>query len=145
MILSDKWKETTGPCLRNFDEQGDINSVNGALALRPQIEKIVDEIWEKGFDGIYCIGIGGTYASAMQAEVYMRGKSSLPVYFPELTSIAVKASVLSIVINPPHLSHIFLFSTSSISFFIIGLSSKISFSTFTTLISESNSFKVLII
>ena len=31
-----------------------------------------------------------------------------PVYFPVLTSIAVNASVLSIVINPPHFSQIFL-------------------------------------
>jgi len=74
------WAETPGACLRNFDEQGDIESVNGALALRPQIEKIVDQIWEDGFDGIYFIGIGGTYASAMQVEVYMRGRSNLPVY-----------------------------------------------------------------
>ena len=80
MIINNSWKESEGPCLRNFDEQGDINSVNGALALRPQIENIVDEIWEQGFDGIYFIGIGGTYASAMQAEVYMRGKSALPVF-----------------------------------------------------------------
>ena len=36
------WAETPGPCLRNFDEQGDLDSVNGALALRPEIEKIVD-------------------------------------------------------------------------------------------------------
>ena len=74
------WAETQGACLRNFNEQGDIDSVNGALALRPQIEKIIDQIWEEGFDNIYFIGIGGTYASAMQVEVYMRGKSSLPVY-----------------------------------------------------------------
>ncbi len=74
------WAEVQGPSLRNFDEQGDIASVNGALALRPQIEKIIDQIWEEGFDNIYFIGIGGTYASAMQVEVYMRGKSNLPVY-----------------------------------------------------------------
>ena len=74
------WAETQGACLRNFNEQGDIDSVNGALALRPQIEGIIDQIWEEGFDNIYFIGIGGTYASAMQVEVYMRGKSSLPVY-----------------------------------------------------------------
>ena len=80
MIINNSWKESEGPCLRNFNEQGDISSVNGALALRPQIEKIIDEIWEQGFDGIYFIGIGGTYASAMQAEVYMRGKSALPVF-----------------------------------------------------------------
>ena len=35
-------------------------------------------------------------------------KFLLPMYFPEFTSIAVNASVLSIVINPQHLSHIFL-------------------------------------
>lgn len=74
------WEEPSGPCLRNFDEQGDIASVNGALALRPQIEKIIDQIWEEGFDGIYFVGIGGTYASAMQVEVYTRGKSALPIY-----------------------------------------------------------------
>ena len=74
------WAEPQGACLRNFDEQGDIKSVNGALALRSQIEKIIDQIWDEGFDNIYFIGIGGTYASAMQVEVYMRGKSSLPVY-----------------------------------------------------------------
>ena len=63
-----------------FDEQKQLNSVNGALALRPQIEQVVDEIQERGFDGIYFIGIGGTWASAMQVEVYMRGKSSIPVF-----------------------------------------------------------------
>ena len=74
------WEEQIGPCLRNFDEQTQIDSVNGALALRPNIEKIIDRIWLDGFDGIYFVGIGGTYASSMQAEVYMRGKSSLPVF-----------------------------------------------------------------
>ena len=54
--------------------------MNGALALSPQIEKIIDQIWEEGFDGIYFIGIGGTYASSMQVEVYMRGRSKLPVF-----------------------------------------------------------------
>ena len=75
-----KWQETEGPCLRNFDEKEAIESVQGALALRPRIEAVIDRIWEEGFDGIYFIGIGGTYASAMQVEVYMRGRSSLPIY-----------------------------------------------------------------
>lgn len=52
---SKAWAEAKGACLRNFNEQGDIDSVNGALALRPQIEKIVDQIWEEGFDNIYFI------------------------------------------------------------------------------------------
>ena len=45
-----------------------------------RLEKIIDQIWEEGFDGIYFIGIGGTYASSMQVEVYMRGRSKLPVF-----------------------------------------------------------------
>ena len=48
-----------------FNEQKQIDSVNGALALRSQIEKVVDEIQKRGFDGIYFVGIGGTWASAM--------------------------------------------------------------------------------
>jgi len=63
-----------------FDEKAKVESVRGALMLRPQIEKVVDEILENGFDAIYFIGIGGTWASAMQVETYMKGKSALPVY-----------------------------------------------------------------
>lgn len=68
------------PQLRRFDEKKQMESVNGALALRPQIENIVKQILDGNPDGIWFMGIGGTYASAMQAEVYMRGRSKLPVY-----------------------------------------------------------------
>ncbi|MBO0440053.1 SIS domain-containing protein [Candidatus Enterococcus ikei] len=63
-----------------FNETKQIEDIKGALALRPEVEKIVDEVWEKGFDSIYYLGIGGTYASAMQAVTYINGKSDLPVY-----------------------------------------------------------------
>lgn len=63
-----------------FDRQKQVDSVNGALALRPQIERIVDEIWESDFDSIFFLGVGGTWASAMQVEVYMRGRCDLPVH-----------------------------------------------------------------
>ncbi|WP_407370830.1 SIS domain-containing protein [Carnobacterium sp.] len=63
-----------------FDEPKLVNSVNGTLKLRSEVEKIVDEVWEKGFDSIYYLGIGGTYASSMQAVTYINGKSNLPVY-----------------------------------------------------------------
>ncbi len=63
-----------------FDEQKQIDSVNGALALRPQIEEIVDGICAKGYDRIVYLGIGGTWASAMQAEYHANELSDLPVY-----------------------------------------------------------------
>ena len=52
MYEAKAWKETEGPCLRNFNEQEAIDSVNGALALRPQIQKIIDQICDEGFNGI---------------------------------------------------------------------------------------------
>ena len=46
-----------------FDEQKQIDSVKGALALRGKIEEIVDQICKDGFKNICWLGIGGTYAS----------------------------------------------------------------------------------
>lgn len=62
-----------------FDEQKQLDSVNGALQLRPEIERIVDE-FQVDFENIFFIGIGGTWASALQVEIYMKSKSSIPVY-----------------------------------------------------------------
>lgn len=60
-----------------FDENKQIESVQNALALRGQIESVVDAICEKGFRNLYFLGIGGTWASAMQAEVHMKERSAL--------------------------------------------------------------------
>lgn len=62
-----------------FNEQEKINSVRGALALRPQIEKVADEILAGGFDNLFFIGIGGTWASALQVETYLKSRSALPI------------------------------------------------------------------
>jgi fructoselysine-6-phosphate deglycase len=63
-----------------FNEEKQLTSINGALALRKQIEHFVDRIWKDGFDGIFYMGIGGTYASSMQVTTYMAGQSTLPVF-----------------------------------------------------------------
>ena len=49
------WKEFQ---MLKFDEQKAVDSVNGALALRAEIERITDEIWSSGFDGIYWLEPG---------------------------------------------------------------------------------------
>lgn len=63
-----------------FDEEKKLDSVNGALAIRGQIESIVDGICERGYKNICWLGIGGTYASALQVEVHMKEKSSLDFF-----------------------------------------------------------------
>ena len=40
-----------------FDEQKQLDSVNGALALRGQIESIVDDICKKGYRNICWLGM----------------------------------------------------------------------------------------
>lgn len=63
-----------------FDEQKQIDSVNGALALRDDIEAIVDKLYKEGIKNICWMGIGGTYASCLQAEVHMRERTDLDVF-----------------------------------------------------------------
>ncbi|MBY4797879.1 SIS domain-containing protein [Collinsella sp. AGMB00827] len=66
--------------LVKFDEQAKIASVQGALGLRAQIEQVVDAIFEQGYHNICWLGIGGTWASAMQATVHMKERSACEVW-----------------------------------------------------------------
>lgn len=63
-----------------FDEKNQVDSVNGALALRPEIESIVDRYLTAGIRNLCWLGIGGTYASCLQAEVHMRERTALDVF-----------------------------------------------------------------
>lgn len=62
-----------------YDRQHELDSVNGALAIRPQIERVVDEICERGYDLVCYMGIGGTWASALQVESHVKELSDLPI------------------------------------------------------------------
>lgn len=64
-----------------YDEDKKRQSINGALALRSEINEIVDGICESGFDNICWFGIGGTYASSMQVFTHMKEKSALDVFY----------------------------------------------------------------
>lgn len=69
-----------GKMMIKFDENEAVNSVQGALALRPQIEKIVDQEMARGVKNISWIGIGGTWASAKQVHVHMKERSALDTF-----------------------------------------------------------------
>ena len=63
-----------------FKEQEKIDSVRGALALRTQIEPLVDSIWEKGLRNLCFMGIGGTWASCLQVVCYMKERTEMEVF-----------------------------------------------------------------
>ena len=63
-----------------LDEKRQIESVRGALALRSRIEQIVDDVCNKGFKNICWLGIGGTWASCLQAVCHMKERTALEVF-----------------------------------------------------------------
>ncbi len=66
--------------MHKLDENKQIDSVRGALALRDRIEQIVDDVCNKGFKNICWLGIGGTWASCLQAVCHMKERSVLEVF-----------------------------------------------------------------
>ncbi|MCD7896865.1 MAG: SIS domain-containing protein [Planctomycetaceae bacterium] len=61
----------------NFDVPRYEGVVNNALALRPVIEKAADEISQKGYDNIFFIGCGGTYAHYLPLKYMMDTQSEI--------------------------------------------------------------------
>lgn len=64
----------------NFDEKKMHELYTSGLALRPEIEKNIDKLIKKGFKNLCWLGIGGTWASALQVYVHMKEKSSLDIF-----------------------------------------------------------------
>ena len=50
------------------------------LLARKEIEQVIDGVWEKGVVNICWLGIGGTWASALQATVHMKERSAMEVF-----------------------------------------------------------------
>lgn len=63
-----------------FNEQEFVDNLTGGLALRGEIETIVDELWKQGFTNICYLGIGGTWASSLQAVVHLKERTALEVF-----------------------------------------------------------------
>lgn len=63
-----------------FKEKESIDSVNGALKLRDEINEIVDQLNLAGYTNICWLGIGGTWASSMQAVVHMKEFSAIETW-----------------------------------------------------------------
>lgn len=67
--------------MEKFNKTDLIDNMNGALKLRGEINKFVDKVHSQGITNICWLGIGGTYASSMQAVVHMKEKSALETFY----------------------------------------------------------------
>ena len=64
----------------NFDVPRYEKVVSDAIALRPQIEKAVDEICKEGYSNIFFIGCGGTYAHSLPMKYWIDTDSKIEAY-----------------------------------------------------------------
>ena len=63
-----------------FDREKLVSGYRSGLLARTEIEQVIDAAWEKGIVNICWLGIGGTWASALQAVVHMKERSALEVF-----------------------------------------------------------------
>ncbi len=63
-----------------FDKEKFYAIENGALALREQIEKVIDKVSAEGYSNVFIFGIGGTIAHAMQMKNIVDTRSDFPLY-----------------------------------------------------------------
>ncbi|MED1469051.1 SIS domain-containing protein [Bacillus salipaludis] len=64
----------------NFSREKYLNVTGGAVAQRGEIEKIVDQVTEKGFKNIFLIGSGGAVATFYPFEFMINATSTIPAY-----------------------------------------------------------------
>ncbi|GAA3708997.1 SIS domain-containing protein [Zhihengliuella alba] len=62
-----------------FEENEFRTQLASAVALRPRIEQLVDELLAGGVDNVLLVGAGGTYAQMWPYEQLARERSTLPV------------------------------------------------------------------
>lgn len=63
-----------------FNEDAIKKDVEETLALRKDVEAAVKKICEKGYNNIFLVGIGGTYAVAEELMSYLKGHSKIEIY-----------------------------------------------------------------
>ena len=54
--------------------------VDSAIALRPQIEKAVDEICAQGYSNLFFIGCGGTYAHSLPMMYWLESTNKVEAH-----------------------------------------------------------------
>jgi len=57
-----------------------VRGYNDGLLTRQKIENAVDDAWKKGISNVCWLGIGGTWASALQAVIHMKERTAMEVF-----------------------------------------------------------------
>ncbi|MFJ9084487.1 SIS domain-containing protein [Streptomyces sp. NPDC102384] len=77
-----------------FNEAEFVAQAESLVALRPQIEELVDRLVDEGYDNVLLVGAGGTYAQMWPYEHLARRTSKLPVRAAIAAELAVSGDAL---------------------------------------------------
>lgn len=64
----------------NFSREKYLKVTGGAIGLRAEIERVVDQVYEKGFKNLFLIGSGGAVATFYPFEYIVNSTSTIPAY-----------------------------------------------------------------
>ncbi|MDN3018066.1 SIS domain-containing protein [Paenibacillus sp. BSR1-1] len=64
----------------NFNREKYLTVTCGAVGLREEIERVADQVYEKGFKNIFLIGSGGAVATFYPFEYMINSTSTIPAY-----------------------------------------------------------------
>lgn len=81
-----------------FDNDRFLNVMNGAVGNIDQINKIADSVSKKGFNNIYLLGTGGTYAILSPLAYFLKTNSNL-MYYHDIAAEVVASKPKSLTKN----------------------------------------------
>ncbi|MBT2657773.1 SIS domain-containing protein [Bacillus sp. ISL-18] len=64
----------------NFSREKYLKVTGGAIGLREEIERVVDQVYQKGFKNLFLIGSGGAVATFYPFEYIVNSTSTIPAY-----------------------------------------------------------------
>ncbi|ULT56895.1 SIS domain-containing protein [Neobacillus drentensis] len=64
----------------NFSREKYLKVTGGAIGLREEIERVADQVYEKGFKNLFLIGSGGAVATFYPFEYIVNSTSTIPAY-----------------------------------------------------------------
>lgn len=75
-----------------FNEDAIKKDVEETLALRKDVEAAVKKICVKGYNNIFLVGIGGTYAVAEELMSYLKGHSKIEIYLENAADLTAEGN-----------------------------------------------------
>ena len=76
--------------MRNFDVEAYMKEGKTAYSKRADIEKMADQVTERGYDNIVVIGIGGTWAEWHPVVHVMKHYTDLSIYLENAAELCIK-------------------------------------------------------